>query len=433
MCTAPCFTADGRTVITLGVTYEAPSRQYRWFFELWDLTAASERPLRIFGKFGRPQEFQISPDGKALAVIADREVKDRGTAGTSAIPGASMGAEEHELRILDLATGRDLTVVRVEGVLFRSVAFSPDSQHLAAALADGTVRIFNTNTGRERLPRAGRAVSAGPAPERGGAGSGAGLEVIDRLAFAPDGSILAGGSSQAARTPSPGALYLWDFASGRELLRIGGFRVGPASLSFAPDGKTIATAGSWEPIPRIWDVATGREAFAQPGHVMGISTLAVSPADGTIFTGSHDGTVRQLGPEHRARTEGGCPVQFRPDSGRRSRRQDPHRGRPVRRPGALECAGAPRDPSLRRPPGRDRPPVRVLPGRPDRGLRPEDLGRRLGPAPQSAARPGRAGRVRTTLYNVLYLRREAAHHGRARGRPHLGSRDGSGGSSGPSE
>ena len=89
---------------------------------------------------------------------------------------------------------------------------------------------------------------------------------------------------------------MWDFASGRELHRIGGFRVGPTSLSFAPDGKSIATAGSWEPLPRIWDIGTGREAFAQPGHVMGISTLAVSPADGTIFTGSYDGTVRRWDP-----------------------------------------------------------------------------------------------------------------------------------------
>ena len=133
------------------------------------------------------------------------------------------------------------------------------------------------------------------------------------------------------------------------LRRIGGFRVGPTSLSYAPDGKSIATAGSWSRSPRIWDVATGREAFAQPGHVMGISTLAVSPADGTIFTGSYDGTVRAPGPDHRTRAGRDRPVQLRVDAGRRSRWPDPHRGRSVRRPGALERARAPRDPPLRRP------------------------------------------------------------------------------------
>jgi RNA polymerase sigma factor (sigma-70 family) len=297
LCSSPSFTADGKALITLGSRYEATSRQYEWFFELWDLTAANENGRRVLRKVGRPQEFQVSPDGKKLAAIADREVKVSSAAVKSAIPGASMGEEEHEIRILDLATSRDLGVVRVDGVLFRSIAFSPDSQHLAAALADGTVRIYNATDGRERLPRVGTALEGDPARKRGGDRFDPALEVIDCLAFSPDGSIVAGGASRGAVTPSPGVLCFWDFASGRELRRIGGFRVAPASLSFAPDGNTIATAGSWEPMPRIWDVATGREAFGQRGHVMGISTVTVSPADGTIFTGSYDGTVRHWDPK----------------------------------------------------------------------------------------------------------------------------------------
>ena len=205
-------------------------------------------------------------------------------------------AQDNEIRILDLATGRDRAVLWVEGVFFRSLAFSPDGRHLATSLTDGTVRVYDAATGRERLPRPGRGPSVGPPPPHDSKEYRAWLEVVDCLAFSPDGSILAGGSSQAAMTPSPGSLYLWDFSRGRELRRIDGFRTGPGWLSFAPDGRTIASAGSWEPITRLWDVATGREAFPQPGHVMGISTLAVSPADGTVFTGSYDGTVRQWDP-----------------------------------------------------------------------------------------------------------------------------------------
>ncbi len=295
-CLAPCFAADGRTLITMGNEFDAPSQQYKWFLELWDLTAASERPRRILGNGGWPQVFESSPDGKALAVIASREVKVEGALRKTAFPGVSMASEDNEIRMLDLATNREIAVMYVEGVLFRSVAFSPDGQYLAASLGDGTVRIYHAATGRERLPRVAREPSNQSRPQRGGANVDAGLEVIGCLAFAPDGSILAGGSTKGAITPSPGAVYLWDFASGRELRRIGGYRVGPAWLSYAPDGKTIATAGSWEPMPRIWDAGTGRESFPQPGHVMGVSTLAVSPSDGTIFTGSIDGTVRHWDP-----------------------------------------------------------------------------------------------------------------------------------------
>ena len=295
-CTAPSFSPDGRTLITLGQPYEAPGRQFKRYFELWDLTAPSERLRRVLGNGGLTQDFQISPDGKTLAAITSKDVKAQEAAGNNPFGLFGPPAEENEVRILDLATSRDLAVLCVEGVFFQSIAFSPDGQYLATALDDGTVRVFKATTGQERLPRVGRAPDAGPPSERRGARVDAGLEVIDSLAFAPDGSILAGGSSRGLSTPSPGALYLWDFASGRELRRIGGFRVGPTSLSYAPDGKTIATAGSWEAMPRFWDVATGREAFAQPAHVMGISTLAVSPADGTIFTGSYDGTVRHWDP-----------------------------------------------------------------------------------------------------------------------------------------
>ncbi len=70
---------------------------------------------------------------------------------------------------------------------------------------------------------------------------------------------------------------------------------GVASLSFSPDGKTLASTGVESAI-LLWDVATGREAFPQPGHRSPIRALAVSPADGTVFTGGYDGTIRQWDP-----------------------------------------------------------------------------------------------------------------------------------------
>ncbi len=182
----------------------------------------------------------------------------------------------------------------------QSVAFVPDSRYLAASLSDGTVRVYATADGRERLPRLGPAPLVGPPPPiTDGSRSDplAGTpEVIDSLTFSPNGSILAGGTNLPGREASPGSLYFWDFASGRELRRVEGFRAGANSLAFAPDGRTIAAASGYEPIVRIRDVATGREVFPHSGHAGQVAAVAVSPADGTVFTGSYDGTVRHWDP-----------------------------------------------------------------------------------------------------------------------------------------
>ncbi len=291
-CTSPAFTADGRALITVGSQYEAGTGQQRWFFERWDLTVLGERRRRNFGTWGYPGHgFQVSPDGRTLATMGSRPVEKPPAAANNGFPAMGPVPEDNEIRIVDLDEERDRAVLRVPGVFFRTLAFSPDGRSLATSLGDGTVRVYDVATGRERLPRPDLRPAVGPPPPEIEA-SRRWIEAIDGLAFSTDGSALAGVSSLAAVTPSPGSLYLWDLATGRERRRIEGFRVGPTSLAFAPDGRTIATAGSWEPLPRIWDVDTGREAFPQPGHVMGISSIAVSAVDGTVFTGSFDGTVR---------------------------------------------------------------------------------------------------------------------------------------------
>ena len=291
LCASPAFTPDGRALITLGSGDDPQTGQEKWFFERWDLTVSSEHRRRILGNWGRPQEFQVSPDGRALAAMGNRVADIH----NNRLPGLGPVVEDNEIRIVDIRDGRDRAVLRVPGVFFRTMAFSPDGRSLATSLVDGTVRVYDASSGRERLPRPDLRPPVGPPPPDPEA-SLRWVEAVDILTVSPDGSVLAGGSSLAAMTPSPGSLYSWDLATGRQRRRMEEFRVGPGSLAFAPDGRTIATAGSWEPMPRLWDVATGREAFAQPGHVLGISSLAVSAADGTIFTGSYDGTVRQWDP-----------------------------------------------------------------------------------------------------------------------------------------
>ena len=198
------------------------------------------------------------------------------------------------------------------------MAISPDGRLLAAAVTDGTVRLYDLLTGQERMPRL--VPKQGPPPkddirplarqaraiaELAFSPDGSILRslaprarAIAELAFSPDGSILAGGDAHDRihaddEGSSVAGIHLWDVALGRELHRVPAHEHMVASLSFSPDGKTLASSGADEPVVRLWDVATGREAFPQSGHRSAIRSLVVSAPDGTVFTGGSDGTVRQ--------------------------------------------------------------------------------------------------------------------------------------------
>ncbi len=278
---SPAFSPDGRTLMTDEGESDPTTKQWVNFLGMWDVTAPTERRRKLVGKFGG---FQISPDGRTLIVIGTRNPQ-----------GAIDGSLYH---IWDLTAGRERSPLMVDGLNFCSLRFSPDGKLLLGALTDGTIRVYDPATGRERPPRLGPVprIPAGPAAGEAPAAAGRPI-VMASMTFSPDGAILATASTiNSGVFPWWGAIHFWDFARGKELHRTPTFRRGASSLSFSPDGKRLAAAVGWEPIVRFWDVATGHEVSPPAGHVQGITALAVSPADSTIFTGSKDGMIRRWDP-----------------------------------------------------------------------------------------------------------------------------------------
>jgi RNA polymerase sigma factor (sigma-70 family) len=90
----------------------------------------------------------------------------------------------------------------------------------------------------------------------------------DQVAYSPDGRLLAWSEGDA--------LVLADAATGKQIRRWPAHEGGVAPFTFAPDGKTMASAGRDKRI-RLWDVPGGTEIRAL--EQFGVSRLAYS-ADG---------------------------------------------------------------------------------------------------------------------------------------------------------
>ncbi|KAF7966282.1 hypothetical protein HWV62_39247 [Athelia sp. TMB] len=152
-----------------------------------------------------------------------------------------------------------------------AVAFSPDGQYMASGSADGSVRMWNTETGDLAAP-----------PFEGHTGS------ISSVAFSPDGQRIASGSVDKF-------VLVWNIHSGVLVAGpFGGHTDSVTSVAFSPDGLCIAS-GSDDRSVRVWDIRSGTLVIGPfRGHTDCVTSVAFSPDGLCIASGSDDRSVQVL-------------------------------------------------------------------------------------------------------------------------------------------
>jgi RNA polymerase sigma factor (sigma-70 family) len=110
--------------------------------------------------------------------------------------------------------------------------------------------------------------------------------IVLALAFAPDGKTLA---AAGTRPREEAAVLLWDVTTGQELRRFAAGKHASVCLAFSPDGRALAT-GDGSGV-RLWDVATGKELRALAGPVAGVTACAFTPDGKSVVAGDRDGSL----------------------------------------------------------------------------------------------------------------------------------------------
>jgi WD40 repeat protein len=208
--------------------------------------ALCEPPLAWQGQKLTNAEF--SPDGKSIAVSS--------TEGLVAI--RNLGVDGN-VRVLKASSHTPVWSVR----------FSRDSKRLMTAAADGSVVVYDADSGDvvSSLPRQTLPVNSAD--------------------FSSDGHrIVTASADNTAR--------VWNIeqpSSVAELFVFKGHSRSVRHVEFSPDGKRIATASSDQTV-RIWDAATNVTPILKKVHQDAVRTIEFSP-DGQLFvTASDDKTAR---------------------------------------------------------------------------------------------------------------------------------------------
>jgi WD40 repeat protein/tRNA A-37 threonylcarbamoyl transferase component Bud32 len=235
------FSPDGQRVAS--VSYDLTVR-------VWDAATGQEQ-LRLTGHSTTILNgVAFSPDGKRIASAG-------GTVGP-----------DGEVIVWDAATRQKKRTIKVpEGGVDR-VTFRPDSRHLAAACMDGTVRLYDADTGELT-----RSLKSGF--QRAGNWC---------VAFSSDGKLLAAGAEV-------NGMKVWDAETGREKYSFPRDGNGNVGVGFSPDNSHLVGIGE-AGFVRLWDLATGKEEFTHATSATHLNCAALSPDGRYVAVGANDSTAR---------------------------------------------------------------------------------------------------------------------------------------------
>ena len=260
------FPADGRFLA---------SGSFDRTVRLWDIDTGEQTAL-FAGHRAGIGAVAVSPDGKTVVsgdstwkgvlILWDVETGEQIKRHT--------GYTDNLIHRFEIWIDKSRTVPSPNAI--EAIAFSPDGETFVSGHRDGTVRLWDAETGRK--------ISAFREHKRAG---------INDVAFSPDGKMLMSSTNNG--------IVLQTFQKGKPLARNMSYVPFPENLVFSSDSSMLIGSGylgretiGKKTFVHKWDAVTGRLLMSTPtAHTDQLEALAVSPDGSTILTGSWDGTIHK--------------------------------------------------------------------------------------------------------------------------------------------